>query len=106
MFEKLKKRWEINSNLQLILILITFSITGSLSIMVRKPIFEYLSIGPETNLMIKIIMSIIIITPAYQILLLIVGSILGQFRFFWNFEKKMISRFSSKKKKNTIHKEA
>ncbi|MDE5417880.1 hypothetical protein L3049_07650 [Labilibaculum sp. DW002] len=106
MFEKLKKRWEINSNLQLILILITFSITGSLSVMVRKPIFEYLSIGPETNLMIKIIMSIIIITPAYQILLLIVGSILGQFRFFWNFEKKMISRFSSKKKKNTIHKEA
>ncbi len=106
MFEKLKKRWEINSNLQLILILITFSITGSLSVMVRKPIFEYLSIGPETNLMIKIIMSIIIITPTYQILLLIVGSILGQFRFFWNFEKKMISRFSSKKKKNTIHKEA
>ncbi len=106
MFEKLKKRWEINSNLQLILILITFSVTGSLSVLVRKPIFEYLSIDSDTNLIIKIVMSIIIITPSYQILLIIVGSLLGQFRFFWNFEKKMLSRFSSKKKKNSIHKEA
>ncbi len=106
MFEKLKKRWEINSNLQLILILITFSVTGSLSVMVRKPIFEFLSISSDTNLVIRIVMSIIIITPTYQILLLIIGSLLGQFRFFWNFEKKMLSRFSSKKKKNTMHKEA
>lgn len=99
MFEKLKKRWQINSNLQLILILIAFSVTGSLSVMVRKPIFEYLAIDSDTNLIIQIVMSILIITPTYQILLLIVGSILGQFRFFWNFEKKMLSRFSFKKKK-------
>lgn len=106
MFEKLKKRWEIDSNLQLILILITFSVTGSLSVMVRKPIFEYLSIGPDTNLVIRIILSILIITPTYQILLIVVGSLLGQFRFFWNFEKKMLSRFSSKKKKPTVTEEA
>ncbi|PKQ65502.1 diacylglyceryl transferase [Labilibaculum filiforme] len=106
MFEKLKKRWEITSNIQLILILITFSLTGSLSVMVRKPVFEFLSIGPDTNLLIKIILSILIITPSYQVLLIIVGSLLGQFRFFWKFEKKMLSRFSSKKKRQAISKEA
>jgi hypothetical protein len=99
MFEKLKKRWEIDSNLQLIIILIVFSITGSLSVLVRNPIFEYFSIDSDTNLFLRIILSILIITPTYQVLLLIVGTIFGQFRFFWNFEKKMLSRFQRKNNK-------
>ncbi len=99
MLQKLKTRWQIESNLQLILILVTFSVTGSLSVMVRRPIFEYLGIDADTSLWVKIPMSILIITPAYQILLIIVGSILGQFKFFWAFEKKMLSRFRFRKKK-------
>jgi len=99
MIEKLKKRWDISSNIQLVLILIVFSITGSLSVMVRNPIFDYFSIGSDTNILLRILLSILIITPTYQVLLLIVGTVFGQFRFFWNFEKKMISRFSRKKNK-------
>ncbi|WP_421918370.1 DUF6787 family protein [Marinifilum sp.] len=99
MFEKLKKRWEINSNLQLVVILIVFSITGSLSVLVRNPIFEYFSIDTDTNILLRIFLSILIITPTYQLLLLIVGTLLGQFRFFWNFEKKMLSRFQRKSNK-------
>lgn len=99
MFEKLKKRWEINSNLQLVVILIVFSITGSLSVLVRNPIFEYFSIDADTNIFLRIILSILIITPTYQVLLLIVGTLFGQFHFFWNFEKKMLSRFQRKSNK-------
>jgi hypothetical protein len=32
----------------------------------------------------------------YQILLIVNGTILGQFKFFWAFEKKMLSRFGIK----------
>tara|TARA_R110001583_G_scaffold43936_4_gene139571 strand:+ start:6333 stop:6653 length:321 start_codon:yes stop_codon:yes gene_type:complete len=99
MLLKLKNRWQIENNFQLFLILLTFSVTGSLSVMVRRPIFEYLGIDAATSLWVKIPMSILIITPAYQILLIIVGSILGQFKFFWAFEKKMLSRFRFRKKK-------
>ncbi|PXX99107.1 diacylglyceryl transferase [Marinifilum breve] len=99
MFDKLKKRWEINSNLQLVIILIVFSITGSLSVLVRNPIFEYFSIDADTNILLRILLSILIITPTYQVLLLIVGTLFGQFRFFWNFEKKMLSRFQRKNNK-------
>ena len=99
MLQKLKSRWQIESNYQLILILITFSVTGSLSVMVRRPIFEYLDIDATTSLWVKIPMSLLIITPSYQILLIIVGSILGQFKFFWAFEKKMLGRFRFNKKK-------
>lgn len=98
MLQKLKTRWHIESNLQLILILLTFSVTGSLSVMVRRPIFEYLGIDATTSLWVKIPMSILIITPAYQILLIIIGTLLGQFKFFWAFEKKMVSRFQFNKK--------
>ena len=99
MLQKLKNRWQIESNFQLVLILITFSVTGSLSVMVRRPIFEYLGIDATTSLWVKIPMNLLIITPSYQILLIIVGSILGQFNFFWAFEKKMLSRFHFSKKK-------
>jgi len=99
MLQKLKNRWQIENNYQLFLILLTFSVTGSLSVMVRRPIFEYLGIDATTSLWLKIPMSILIITPSYQVLLIIVGSILGQFKFFWAFEKKMLSRFRFRKKK-------
>jgi hypothetical protein len=102
MLQKLKTRWQIESNLQLILILATFSVTGSLSVMVRRSIFEYLGIDAATSLWVKIPMSLLIITPAYQILLIIVGTLLGQFKFFWAFEKKMLSRFRFGKKTSGI----
>lgn len=99
MFEKLKKRWGIDSNLQAVIIFIVFGITGSLSIVVKKPVFEYLSIDSSLNLWLLILLNILIVTPIYQVLLLIIGTLFGQFRFFWNFEKKMLSRFQRKSNK-------
>ncbi|MFA8433598.1 MAG: DUF6787 family protein [Marinifilaceae bacterium] len=96
MFEKLKKRWAITSNFQLLVILFVFTVTGSLSVMVRTPIFESIGMDSSSNFLLKIVLSILVITPSYQILLLLVGSLVGQFQFFWNFEKKMWSRFGSR----------
>jgi manganese efflux pump family protein len=91
--EKLKKRWNIDSNLDLILILIGFSITGSLSAYLSKPITNLIGLSSETTpLYIFIPIRILILFPIYQILMVIVGSLLGQFKFFWSFEKKMLAR--------------
>ncbi|HCO85018.1 MAG TPA: diacylglyceryl transferase, partial [Arenibacter sp.] len=35
---------------------------------------------------------ILLIFPIYQFLLVIYGWLFGQFKFFWEFEKKMLSR--------------
>ena len=99
MLEKLKKRWGIDSNLQAVIIFIVFGITGSLSVIIKRPIFEYFSIDSDMNLLLLILLNILIVTPIYQVLLLVVGTIFGQFRFFWNFEKKMFSRFQRKNKR-------
>ncbi len=91
--EKLKRRWGITSNLQLVLILIVFSINGSFAAWVAKPLTSFLGISPESlGTPIYILLRILLIFPIYQITLPIVGWIFGQFNFFWEFEKKMLSR--------------
>lgn len=97
MINRLKKRWGINSNLQIFLILIAFSITGSLTLVVKNLFFQLIGVDSETPLYLMIPLYILSIIPIYWVLLFIVGSLLGQFRFFYNFGKKSISRFKFKK---------
>ena len=80
MFDKLKKRWGLNSNTQVLIIFIVFGITGSGSLYISNPIMDYLSISND-NIMLRII----IVTIIYQFILLIVAFIFGQFKWFWNF---------------------
>ncbi|MDT7831991.1 diacylglyceryl transferase [Flavobacteriaceae bacterium S356] len=91
--EKLKERWGITSNLQIILILIVFAINGSLSAWLAKPAMELIGLYKETtNGLIYWPLRILIIFPVYQLTLPIVGYIFGQFKFFWEFEKKFLSK--------------
>lgn len=101
MFNKLKSRWEIDHNYQIIIILIVFSVTGSAAVYVKKIIFDLIGIDANTSLWIKIPMYMITIIPSYQILLLVIGTLFGQHKFFYNFQKKSLGRFVKKKKTNT-----
>ena len=47
MFDKLKKRWGLNSNTQVLIIFIVFGITGSGSLYVSTPVMDYLSISSD-----------------------------------------------------------
>ncbi|MCF4101735.1 diacylglyceryl transferase [Gillisia sp. M10.2A] len=90
---KLKQRWGIDSNFQLFIILVVFALTGSSSAKLAAPVCDFLGIG-DTNTAWYIYwpLRIILIFPIYQILLVLFGWIFGQFKFFWDFEKKMLSR--------------
>ena len=96
--KKLKEKWNIESNFQLVIIFIVFSITGALAVTIAEPILNIIGLDSNnTSLWIYIPLRIIIIFPLYQILIIAIGTIFGQFSFFWNFEKKMLSRFRFKK---------
>lgn len=102
-FNRLKEKWNITSNFQLLLVFIVFGLTGSLSVKVAKPILEYLSIQPELfenvlgGQLLYWALRIIIIFPAYQVLLLLFGALFFQFKFFWEFEKKILKRLGFKR---------
>lgn len=97
MLNKFKTKWNIDSDWQLLVIFIVFSITGSAAMVVRKLVFGLIGITPETSLWIKVPLYILILIPAYQFLLLIIGGLLGQFRFFFEFQKKNF-RFLNRKR--------
>ncbi len=98
---KLKEKWSIKSNFQLIIILIVFSITGSMTLWIAAPLLLLVGANKEDmNPWIFYTIRIAIIFPAYQILILIVGALFGQFSFFWNFEKKILARMGFKKFKD------
>lgn len=88
--KELKKRWGIQSNLQFAIIFIVFAITGSTSAWISKPVCIGLGILKEDFGGWFILIRLLIIFPLYQLLLVFIGTLFGQFRFFWNFEKKML----------------
>ena len=91
--QKLKNRWGISSNIQVVLIFIVFAINGSFAAWVAKPLTEWLGISLEIlTPLLYWPLRIILIFVVYQTTLPIVGFIFGQFRFFWNFEKKFLKR--------------
>ncbi len=94
LMEKLKERWGISSNWQVIAIIIVFAINGSFAAWVAGPITNFIGLDSETTkpYILYIILRILLIFPIYQITLPLVGWLFGQFKFFWNFEKKMLQR--------------
>lgn len=91
--QRLKARWGIHSNFQLVMILVVFAVTGSSAAKLASPLTTFLGVNAEsTSPWIYWPIRIFLIFPIYQVLLVFFGFIFGQFRFFWNFEKKMLSR--------------
>jgi hypothetical protein len=85
-----KQRWGIQSNFQLTIIMIVFAITGSTSAWLSKPFCIWLGITKEDLGFWFTPVRLLMIFPIYQILLVGIGFIFGQFKFFWAFEKKML----------------
>jgi hypothetical protein len=90
--KKLKERWGVTSNLQLVIIFIVFAITGSAAAFLSKPFTNFIGLTEANLSWLYFPIRLLVIFPIYQILLVILGFLFGQFEFFWNFEKKMLHR--------------
>ncbi|MCT4630075.1 DUF6787 family protein [Winogradskyella sp.] len=98
LFKKLEKKWILDYKWEMIRVFLVFAITGSSSVFVGRPIIKLLGITKENlNPVIYWILFIIIGLIFYQILLVTFGWLFGQFKFFWEFEKKMLRRFGLKR---------
>ncbi len=86
---KLKEKWGVKSNFDFIMIMLSFSLAGSMISVCRPPIFHFLGITSATPMWEKVLIYIPMIPPIYQVFLMIFGTILGQFNFFWEKEKKL-----------------
>ena len=99
---RLKEKWGITSNFQIIIILLVFSITGSIAVVVAKPALNLVGLDKEVlSPWIFWPIRIFIIFPIYQVLIVVIGALFGQFKFFWAFQKKMLVRLEFKQFKET-----
>jgi hypothetical protein len=88
--KKFKLRWEIETNWQLLVILLVFAITGSTAAKLAGPLTDLIGVSREMGGVIYWATRILIIFPAYQVLLIFFGWLYGEYKFFWKFEKKML----------------
>ena len=89
MFEKLKTRWGLQTNGQVVAVFLVFSLAGSMILPVRKFVFHLLHFDGATPFWLKTLVWLIVVFPTYQFFLLVFGALFGEFRFFWEKEKKM-----------------
>jgi hypothetical protein len=89
--EKLKKRWGITSNYQLVIIFIVFAINGSLSAKISGFAMNYFGITNEnTHWFFYYLVLLLLVLPLYPFLLMFFGYLFGQSKFFFPFSKKML----------------
>ncbi len=99
MLEKLQQRWGLKSITQVVLVLIVFAATGTTVMLLKRPIVGLFTENGEQPLLFTILYYLLIL-PVYNVILLAYGFLLGQFDFFWQFEKKMWNRMTGQKTKN------
>jgi len=93
-FKNLESKWNVSGK-QLIIILIVFSLTGTTILLLKRPIVAYFAPNGEKSVLFTIIY-LILILPIYNVFLLIYGFLLGQGKFFWEYEKKFFKRIFRK----------
>ena len=97
MFKSLLKHMKIDSFFQFVLVMVVFAITGSLSLIVTVLLFEIFNLNVDSfSPLVFWPLRIIFIFFVYQVLLLVIAIPFGQFQYFWQFEKKILSRFGFK----------
>lgn len=95
---KLKERWGVTSNFQVVLIIIVFSLNGSFATYIAKPATAFFGLHSETsNPWLFWPVRILLVFIIYQVTLPIVGFFFGQFKFFSKFSKKTLSRIGFKR---------
>ena len=92
MIQKVLKIFKVNSINRLIIIFIVFAITGSLSVILGEYVLLIFFSDDVVKDFFYWVIRILIIFPLYQILLIIIGSIFGEFKYFWSIEKKILKR--------------
>ncbi len=101
--DQLQQRWKVKNTFQVIIILVVFACTGYTVVAISKPILKLLFEGPIPWW--ARVLYYIAILPLYNLFLLFYGFVFGQFRFFWDFEKRFFSRIFGQTKKSNTNKE-
>lgn len=89
--DRLAKRWGVSSA-RVLIILLVFACTGFTVMFLKRPLVAWASGADGEQPLLFSVLYYVLILPFYNLVLLVYGALLGQFRFFWDFEKRFFGR--------------
>jgi len=90
---RMKERWGVKRDIEFLIILIVFALTGSTSLKVTEYLKGLAGLDEGIAWYWDVCIWVFGVFPIYQVLLLLFGFIFGQFHFFWEQEKKIFRWF-------------
>ena len=100
----LKKRYQLKSSWQLLLVFIVFGLTGPITLMIHRNIISpAIGFNVETPFYLKVLLYIFILIPLYNVILYCLGYLFGCRVFFKTFIQKTVGKlnpFSKSKKEH------
>lgn len=98
---KLKHKWQVKNILQVILILCTFALGGTLCGYIGRLIMPHIGLDHKV---LKTVVYIVMITILWPACVLVVSIFFGQFRFFRKYLKKLGNRIIGRKTEDQVNK--
>ncbi len=93
MIQNLINKFNAKSKVHLFIIFIVFGLSGSFSLWISSPILAALDLKDMlNNYPLYILFRVLIIIPIYQLILIVIATLFGEFEYFWKFEKKILKR--------------
>ncbi|MBL7952335.1 MAG: diacylglyceryl transferase [Flavobacteriales bacterium] len=94
--QRLSARWGVRPA-RVLIILLVFACTGFTVLFLKRPVVAYF-VGDGEQPALFTVLYYVLILPVYNVFLLIYGALFGQFRFFWEFEKRFFRRLLPQKR--------
>lgn len=91
--KKIIDKFNARSFKHLIIIFLVFALSGSASLLMSSLILNAINLKELIIFYpLYLLVRIIFLIPIYQLVLIIIATLFGEFRYFWNFEKKFFKR--------------
>lgn len=91
MFQKWQRKWGLGPR-QLLWVLVVFAITGTTTAWVAREAVQWTGWTSDGHWGRRLGLRLFILLFGYQIILLTVAFLLGQWKFFWGYEQKLLRR--------------
>ena len=93
MIQNLINKFNAKSKLHLLVIFLVFGLSGTFSLWISSPILLAFDLeNILNNYPLYIFFRVLIIIPIYQLILILIATLFGEFEYFWKFEKKFFKR--------------
>ncbi len=105
MFRRLQEKWGVNTR-QFWIIFTAFALTGTTTAILTRYVTAILGVDIHTFWLWKLLLRVCMLLFGYQFVLLGFGALMGQWTFFWKYEKKLLQKLGligSKEKTSMDH---